>query len=107
MDRSIFSAFSSLEARMRLVPFAALACLVLAGACGSDSPTDTGDNNLANGSFSARIDGNGFNATAAAVVASGGIVSIGAGNASGRTIGVAWVDTGAGTYSIGSTIGPG
>ena len=66
---------------------------------------DTGDNNLANGSFSARIDGNGFNATAAAVVASGGIVSSGAGNASGRTIGFAWLDTGPGTYAIGSTIG--
>jgi hypothetical protein len=90
---------------MRLVPTAALAFLAFAAACGSDGPTDPDVDDLANGSFSARIDGNNFNATAAAVVSSGGIVSIGGGNASGQTLGFAWLGTGTGTYTIGTTIG--
>jgi hypothetical protein len=87
--------------------FGLLAILItLAAGCGSDDPAGPGGpggNNLANGSFSARIDGAAFEPTAAAVVASSGLISIGAGNPSGQTLGFAWLDEGTGTYAIGAT----
>jgi microcystin-dependent protein len=90
---------------MRLVPTVALAFLALATACSSDGPSEPEDNELANGSFSARIDGQNFNANAAAVVSNGTLVSIGAGNIAGQTLGLAWIGTGTGTFAIGSSIG--
>jgi len=48
------------------------------------------------------INGASFNATSARVVLAGGnLKSIGGGNATGQTIGFAWLDTGPGTYPIG------
>lgn len=80
-----------------------LALLIpLAIGCGSDGGTGPAGGTLVNGSFSARLDGATFTPSAAAVINSSGIVSIGAGNASGRTIGFAWVDGGTGTYAVGS-----
>jgi hypothetical protein len=92
---------------MRLTPTlaTALACLVLVAACGSDDPTEPQDDQLANGTFTARIDGENFNATAAAVVSSNNIISVGAGNASGKTLGFAFLSTGPGTYAIPASIG--
>jgi hypothetical protein len=78
--------------------------MTLAAGCGSDDSGPAGPgNNLSNGSFTAEIDGADFDATAAAVIASGSLISIGAGDASGRTIGFAWFDAGEGTYAIAST----
>jgi hypothetical protein len=79
--------------------------ITLVAGCGSDDPAGPGgpgNNSLSNGSFTARIDGADFAASAAAVVSSGGLVSIGAGDASGKTLGFAWLDAGPGTYPIGS-----
>ena len=82
--------------RFRLLPLLLPLPVAVAIACGSsDGSTGLGGGgSLVNGSFSAKIDGATFTPTAAAVVSSSGIVSIGAGNASGRTIGFAWVDGG-------------
>jgi hypothetical protein len=81
-----------------------IALLSLAAvACGSDTPSSPSQSPgpLSNGSFSALINGASFDATSAAVVTASGLVSIGGGNASGQTIGFAWLDAGTGTYPIG------
>jgi hypothetical protein len=79
----------------------AVAFAVFFAACGSDEPT--GPAPLANGTYSAKIDGVDFNATSAAVIGgAGGLYSLGGGNTSGRTIGFAWLDAGPGTYVIGA-----
>ncbi len=86
---------------MRTRSAVAVSLAVLLAACGSDGPT--GPVPLANGNYSARIDGAEFNATSAAVIGGfGGLYSLGGGNASGRTIGFAWSDAGPGTYAIGT-----
>jgi hypothetical protein len=93
-----------MPARSRLLALLLPLPVAAAIACGSsDGSTGLGGGgSLVNGSFSAKIDGATFTATAATVVSSSGIVSVGAGNASGRTLGFAWVDGGTGTYPVGS-----
>jgi len=83
--------------RTRLVVALGLALISLA--CGSNEPT--GPAPLANGTYRAKINGADFNAMSAAVVSSGGLYSLGGGNAAGQTIGFAWVNAGPGTYPIG------
>jgi hypothetical protein len=82
--------------------FVTVALLALTACGGSDAPSNPSPNTLSNGFLSASINGASFNATSARVVTDGrGLVSIGGGNASGQTIGFAWVNTGTGTYNIG------
>lgn len=79
----------------------AVSFAMLLAACGSNEPT--GPAPLANGTYRAKIDGADFNATSAAVIGgAGGLYSLGGGNASGRTVGFAWIDAGPGTYVIGT-----
>ncbi len=85
---------------MRTRSALAVPVAILLAACGSDGPT--GPAPLANGTYSARIDGGEFNAMSAAVIGgAGGLYSLGGGNAAGQTIGFAWLDVGPGTYVIG------
>ena len=87
----------------RRILVAALLGLAVASCGGSStsSPSPNSSPPLSNGSFSALINGASFNATAARVVTANGLVSIGGGNASGQTIGFAWLDAGTRTYPIG------
>lgn len=85
---------------MRILHAGAAALLALSLACGGDSNGPSDDNTLVNGSFTARVDGSSFNASFAVVAVAGSIISIGASNASGQSLGFAWVDAGAGTYTI-------
>lgn len=75
--------------------------LVLSAACGGGS---TGPTALVNGTFTAKVDGSNFSATTAIVTtAAANIISIGAGNAAGQSLGFGWVDAGPGTYTVGAT----
>src|SRR5262245_38362399 len=92
----------------RQIATAVALILALAACGGSDTPTSPNPSPnpspapLSNGSFSALINGASFNATSARVVLAGGnLKSIGGGNATGQTIGFAWLDTGPGTFPIG------
>ncbi len=90
---------------MRIRLFGAILILGLTAACGGDGPTGPGGDTLANGSFSARVDGSSFSAVAATVVASntgqaGTILAVGAGTSAGNSLGFAWIDSGPGTYAI-------
>lgn len=79
------------------------AALVLLGACGEDALSpDEGDSQLANGSMSARIDGEAWSATAALAVGyTGGILAFAGSDASQVTIGVGFIPDGLKTYPIG------
>lgn len=83
--------------------FAGLAGLALAAVmvgCGSD-PAGPG---LANGSFSAKIDGSAFRATVAiAATYSGGVLAVAGSDGQGRTIGFAGQVAAPGTFTVGPT----
>jgi uncharacterized protein DUF6252 len=89
----------------RRILVAVVLSLAVVACGGSDTPTNPSPSPtppLSNGSLSALINGTSFNATSARVVlAGGGVISIGGGNASGQTIGFAWLDAGTRTYPIG------
>lgn len=87
---------------MRVLRMAAAAALALTLACGSGSTTGPSQT-LTNGTFTARVDGASFNASFAVVAVAGSIISIGASNAAGQSLGFAWVDAGAATYPISQT----
>ncbi len=97
---------------MRIRRFGAALVFGLAAACGGDGPSGPSGpdgNTLANGSFSARVDGASFNAVAATIVASsagqaGTILAIGAGTSAGNSLGFAWIDSGTGTYAINQAV---
>jgi len=79
------------------------AVAVLFGGCGTDpiSP-DNGDTPLVNGSMSAKVDGDSWVANSALTVAyTGGILAFAGSDASMLTIGMGFIPTGPGTYSIG------
>lgn len=73
-----------------------MALLVAAG-CGSDDPAglDTGAGNM-----SARIDGEAWSSAMEQVAFSANVIAVAGSDAAGRALGMAWVDEGAGTYTI-------
>jgi hypothetical protein len=80
--------------------------LFVAGCGGSDNPA--GPNDPAGGGsgpMSARIDGAQWNAQMAFAVgsASGSVIAVSGADITGRAVGVAWLDEGLGTYTIGPT----
>lgn len=82
--------------------------VVTVAACGSDSPTDPGDNGPANGSMTALIDGSGWSATiitpALSTLGSGGVSALGGGGPN-YAMAFAWLDEGVGTYTVGVSVG--
>lgn len=85
-------------------------CVLVAmvAACGSDSPTDSGENGPANGSMTALIDGAQWSATiitpAMTTQGSGGVSAVGGGNTA-YAMAFAWFDQGVGTYEVGVAVG--
>jgi hypothetical protein len=51
------------------------------------------------------VDGASFNAVSATVIVTGNIIAIGAGTTGNQAIGMAWVDDGTRTYTIGTDVG--
>ena len=101
MDECWVTTNSAVDRRVLVVALLSLPVAACGGSGTSSSPSPNPP--LSNGSFSALINGASFNATSASVVTSTGLVSIGGGNASGQTIGFAWLDSGTGTYAIGGS----
>lgn len=90
---------------MRLARYAIPLALALTAACGGDgNPTGPGTT-LTNGTFAMQVDGSTFTAVSATVLVTGNITAIGAGASNGTAMGMAWTDTGPGTYVIGTAIG--
>lgn len=85
-----------------------LAMVALVAGCGSDSPTEPGDNGPSNGNMTASIDESLWSASiitpAMAALGSGGFSALGGANQS-HAIAFAWLDEGVGTYQVGVSVG--
>ncbi len=81
-----------------LIRLTVSAGLFLLAACGGSSTTSPSGGG--NGGLSADIDGAHWTAVASTVRSANGVLSIGAADASGLTIGMAFPDQGPGTYAI-------
>jgi hypothetical protein len=93
-----------MKSRIPVLAFLLVSIASIAG-CSSDGPTEPGgQNGPANGSMTARIDGNAWTATIVTPGITGGISAIGGSDGS-RTMAFAWAEGGPGTYQIGSSIG--